>query len=105
MDKKTALEVLTRFRTAIESQGIRVAKMILFGSFAAGTYREDSDIDVVVLSADFAGRDYWERTDILASAIYEVFEPIEAVGLTPDEWDKGESGIVEYARNGEIVYG
>ncbi len=105
MDKKAALEVLSRFRTAIESQHIRVGKMILFGSFAKGTNRQESDVDVVVISEDFAGKDYWERTEILASAIYEVFEPIEAVALTPEEWDKGESGIVEYAKGGEIVYG
>lgn len=83
MDKKAALEVLSRFRTAIESQGIRVAKTILFGSYARGTNREESDIDVIVISEDFADKDYWERTEILASAIYQVFEPIEAVGVTP----------------------
>lgn len=105
MDKKAALEVLSRFRTAIESQRVRVSKMILFGFYARGTNREESDIDVIVISEDFADKDYWERTEILASAIYQVFEPIEAVGVTPEEWDKGGSGIVEYARSGEIVYG
>ncbi len=105
MDKKAALEALSRFRTAIESQRISVAKMILFGSYATGTNREESDIDVIVISEDFADKDYWQRTEILASAIYQVFEPIEAVGVTPEEWDKGGSGIVEYARSGEIVYG
>lgn len=105
MDKKAALEVLSRFRIAIESQHIRVEKMILFGSYAAGTNKKESDIDVVVVSKDFADKDYWERTEILSSVIYNVFEPIEAVGVTPEEWEKGELGIVEYARSGEIVYG
>lgn len=105
MDKKAALEVLSRFRTAIELQGIRVEKIILFGSYATGTNREGSDIDVVVVSKDFIDKDYWERTEVLSSAIYQVFEPIEAVGVTPEEWERGESGIVEYARSGETVYG
>ena len=105
MDKKAALEILSRFRNGIEAQNVKVEKLILFGSYATGANREGSDIDVVVISKDFAGKDYWERTDILSQAIYEVFEPIEAVALTPDEWEKKESVVVDYAANGEVVYG
>ena len=105
MDKKAALEILSRFRNGIEAQNVTVEKLILFGSFATGANREGSDIDVVVISKDFAGKDYWERTDILSQAIYEVFEPIEAVALTPDEWEKKESVVVDYAATGEVIYG
>jgi predicted nucleotidyltransferase len=105
MDKKAALEVLSRFRRAIESQRIRVDKLILFGSYVTGTNREGSDIDVVVTSKDFADKGYWERTEILSDAIYNVFEPIEAIALTPEEWEKGEMRVVELAKSGEVVYG
>jgi predicted nucleotidyltransferase len=105
MDKNAVLDIVSRFRKAIESQGIRINKLILFGSYAKGAYREGSDIDIVVVSEDFAAKGYWERTEILSDAIYEVFQPIEAVALTPEEWEKGESVVVEYARNGEVVYG
>ena len=105
MDKKAALEILSRFRNAVEAQNVKVEKLILFGSYATGANREGSDIDVVVISKDFAGKNYWERTDILSQAIYEVFEPIEAVALTPDEWEKKESAVVDYAATGEVIYG
>ena len=49
MDKKAALEALSRFRKAIESQSIRIDKLILFGSYATGVNKEWSDIDVVVI--------------------------------------------------------
>ena len=104
MDKKAALEIVSRFRNGIEAQNVKVEKLILFGSYATGANREGSDIDVVVISKDFAGKDYWQRTDILSQAIYEVFEPIEAVALTPDEWEKKESVVVDYAAAGEVVY-
>lgn len=104
MDKRAALEAISRFREAMESKGIRVDRLILFGSYAAGTYREGSDIDIVVVSEDFAGKGYWERIDVLSDAIYDVFEPIEAVAMTPDEWNKGESSVVEYSKAGEVVY-
>lgn len=103
MDKKTVLEILSRFRKALESKGVRIDKLILFGSYATGMYREGSDIDVVVISENFAGKNYWERIDILSDAIYEVFEPIEAIAMTPEEWEKGKSDIVEYSKMGEVI--
>jgi len=103
MDKKTVLAIISDFRKALESAGIRPDKLILFGSFATGGYREGSDIDIVVISQDFRNKNYWERIDVLASAIYQIFEPIEAVAMTPDEWEAGESLIVDYAKDGEVV--
>ncbi len=105
MDKKSALEIISAFRKAIESKGIKTDKIILFGSYSNGGYREDSDIDIVVISRDFNNKNYWERIDILSNAIYQVLEPIEASAFTPDEWESRESFVVDYAKNGEVVYG
>ncbi len=103
MDKKTVLNIISRFKQALETKGVGVERIVLFGSYAAGTYREGSDIDVVVISKDFAGKEYWERVDILSDAIYQVFEPIEAIAMTPEEWDRRDSMIVEFAEKGEVV--
>ena len=105
MDKNTVLGILSRFRKVLESKGTKVDKLILFGSYASGTYKEGSDIDVVVISKNFSGKDYWERIDILSDAIYEVFEPIEAVAMTPEEWERKESLVVDYVKDGEVIYG
>ena len=40
---------------------------------------------------------------MLADAIYQVLKPIEAVAMTNEEWEKGESVIAEFAKNGEII--
>lgn len=104
MDKKAVLDVLAHFKKALESKGVKIDKLILFGSYAGGSYREGSDIDVLVISDNFSGKGYWERIDVLSDAIYEVFEPIEAVAMTPEEWEKGESPIIEFSKTGEIVY-
>ena len=48
-----------------------------------GTQQEGSDIDVVIVSSDFTGKDYWTRINILSEAIYKVFAPIQAVAMTP----------------------
>ncbi len=59
----------------------------------------------MVLSEDLAGKDCWERINVLAAAIVSVFEPIEAVAMPPEEWERGESLIVDFADRGKIVYG
>ncbi len=104
MDKKTVLKTLARLKKALEAKGIKVNKLVLFGSYANGTYKEGSDIDVVVISSDFSGKGYWERVDILSDAIYEVFEPIEATALTPQEWKRKDSLTAVYAKDGEVIY-
>ncbi|MEW5814801.1 MAG: nucleotidyltransferase domain-containing protein [Spirochaetota bacterium] len=104
MNKKAVLEIIARFRKSVESRGIRVAKLILFGSYAAGAFHEGSDIDIVVISEDFKGKNYWERIELLSDAIYEVFEPIEAIAMTPAEFESGVSFISDFARKGEVLY-
>ena len=103
MDKSTVLEIISRFRAALESQDINIEKLVLYGSYAQDSFHEGSDIDIVVVSKNFSGKSYWERIDILSSAIYEVFAPIEAIAMTLQEWENKESMIVDYAKKGEVV--
>ncbi len=100
MDQDTAIKTIKQFKRALESLNIQVEQLILFGSHAAGTAREDSDLDIIVISSSFADKGYWERIDILSEAIYSVFAPIEASAFTPEEWKTGTSLIRNYARNG-----
>ena len=59
---------------------------------------------MVVISSDFFGKGYWERVEGLSDVIYEIFAPLDAVALTQDEWDGGKSFVVDFARNGEVLY-
>ncbi|MCK4766441.1 MAG: nucleotidyltransferase domain-containing protein [Candidatus Aminicenantes bacterium] len=104
MDKKSVLEIIHRFKTDIEKKSIKIDKIILFGSYAKGNYRDESDIDVIIISDDFAPLNYWERIDLLSEVIYEIFEPIEAHSFTWGEWEKDASFLVDYAKEGEVVY-
>ena len=103
MGQDTVLATVKRFKNALESINIRVDQLILFGSHAEGTAREDSDIDLVVISSSFSDKSYWDRINILTDAIYQVFAPIEASAFTPDEWKSEKSLISDYAKNGVLV--
>jgi predicted nucleotidyltransferase len=103
MDQDTVLATVKKFKNALESINIEVEQLILFGSHAEGTAREDSDIDLIVISSSFSDKNYWERIDILTDAIYRVFAPIEASAFTPDEWKSEKSLLSDYAGNGISV--
>jgi len=95
------MESLSRFYNSLRELGIFDPKIILFGSRAHGTAHEASDIDVLVISNSFADKDYWERIRILAKAIVNSKAVlVEAVALTPEEYENRAYAIVDYARDG-----
>jgi predicted nucleotidyltransferase len=78
-------EIITKYQQEIEKLGIRPQKIILFGSYAGGIPREDSDIDVIVIADDFKNMNLRERLELLGIAAGRVYEPIEALGYTQEE--------------------
>jgi predicted nucleotidyltransferase len=65
--------------------GIRVDSVMLFGSQAAGIAHEGSDIDLIVVSHDFAPYSQRERLEMLGVAAARILEPVQANGFTPGE--------------------
>lgn len=103
MGQNDVIVTLKQFEQALRSADIHIDHLILFGSHATGIAREDSDIDVIVISSSFSDKSYWERIDILSEAVYHVFAPIEATAFTPEEWADGKSLLIDYAKEGLYV--
>ena len=60
MDKSQVVKIITKFVRALKDAGISVDRIILYGSYAKGAARLDSDIDIAVVSKDF-GKDRVEE--------------------------------------------
>ena len=103
MDKGAVLNIVGQFRRSLSDKGIVIDRIVLFGSHAAGNQRPDSDIDLVVVSDTFNDMDYWQRINLLADAISDIFQPIEATGMTNAEWNSDAFSAAGYARNGQVV--
>jgi predicted nucleotidyltransferase len=88
MHQERIRKIIDDFKKALESQGIKADKLILFGSYAKGVADKYSDIDLVVISTDFAKMDFQQRCEILGKAIVHVMEPIEPLAYTPEEFEK-----------------
>ncbi|MBI5650690.1 MAG: nucleotidyltransferase domain-containing protein [Chloroflexi bacterium] len=55
-DKQQALQAARCFARVVQKAGIHLDAAFLYGSFALGTAHEHSDIDIALISKDFAGR-------------------------------------------------
>jgi len=85
MDKKIN-NIIRRYREFLEKSGIRVKKIILYGSYASGKPKEWSNIDIVVISNNFEKMDFWERLVVLGRVTTKVMEPLEVLGYAEEEY-------------------
>jgi len=96
LDKKIT-DILEKFKFALQEQGIKVSRFILFGSYASAKATEESDIDVAVVSESFKDVNLLKRLELigLALAKAKIFEPVEALGYTEEEFtSKGQGTFI-----------
>ncbi len=84
MDKEIS-RIVSEYKQNLEALGIKVEKVILYGSHATGEAKEDSDIDLLVVSDDFKDMDLWERLCLLGRARVGIKRPMEILGFTEEE--------------------
>ena len=77
--------VVKRYRNQLEKMGIRPTRVLLYGSQAAGTAREGSDIDLIVISGDWEKYNQRQRLELLGIGAARILEPVQAQGFTPSE--------------------
>ncbi len=94
--------IVIKYIRNLESLGIYVQKVIVFGSQAKGTFNKNSDIDIAVISKDFEKMDLWTRAKYLGRAARGIPYPIEAIGFSPSQLKKIEQGTIldEITRSG-----
>ncbi|MCK9266344.1 nucleotidyltransferase domain-containing protein [bacterium] len=79
--EKSIIEKINKFVERVKKEGIRIDKIILYGSYASTTPNKDSDIDVAIISKDF-GKDTVEEGMFLFKVAGEIDSRIEPVPLS-----------------------
>lgn len=99
MVKKEINDIIKKFITELNKKKIKVIKVILFGSYAKGIDREDSDIDIAVVCEDF-GTDTIDRNMTLWKIAVKVDTRIAPISLSMSEFEKDYIPIVTEIKNG-----
>ena len=89
MVNEEIIKIINTFIKEIEKKGIRIFHIYIYGSYAHGNYRKDSDIDVAVVSQDF-GKDSFEENVLLRKIAWKVDTRIEPVAFSVDDFINGD---------------
>ena len=100
MDKTTVLALARQYADEVVKE-MSPDKVLLFGSYAKGNAREESDIDIAVIFDGFTG-DWFQTCTRLSSLTWDVSTCIEPVLL--DSRDDKSGFVEEVLRTGELVY-
>jgi predicted nucleotidyltransferase len=101
------IEAVNLFRSTLESDGIRIHDLILFGSSSTGSLRPGSDIDLAIISDDFAGKDIFTRArmtkDAELNTIRKFRVALDIITLTTEEYNDRNSAFLNNIRKGVPV--
>jgi predicted nucleotidyltransferase len=89
---------VTRFLAAVQRQR-RIASAYLYGSQIKGTATDWSDIDLAIVSPDFATDLFQERVDLLRLAA-QIDDRIEPHLFRPDDFTVNDPLVSEIRRTG-----
>jgi len=99
MAEAATVRAIQGYLSAIRSSGIDARRAILFGSYARGDARPDSDLDILVIAPEFDEPYDPRRIDLLWQLRAHTDSRIEPIGVGERQWREDRSSpIIEIAR-------
>ncbi len=108
MLKEKQIEIKNILTRMLIERNVTPAKMILFGSQVKGNASKDSDVDIIVLSKSFEGKDVFERVKMAGGLhrelVRELMVPIDIMYYSFSEWSKSASLILRLAKKEGVEF-
>ena len=108
MAKRKFIRVIRILKDLTRQKGIDVDRIVVFGSYARGEEKKGSDIDIIIVSRDFEGKDIFDRVEIASGLHRELVEktmmPADIMYYSPTEWEQGNSLIINQAKEEGFIY-
>jgi len=90
-NRDVILDTTKRYLTELRQHGINITAAYLFGSYASGAAREDSDIDIAIISENFSTDKLEDmvRLKLLTEAVDLDISPHPYLPIEVDRAQKG----------------
>jgi uncharacterized protein len=98
----STIELIKKYVNVLENHNIEVQEAVLFGSYAKGVQKEESDIDIAIISNSFIGDRFEDRRRIVPLR-RTIDNRIEPIPLTPIDFRIGGNLIDDIKSNGICI--
>ncbi|KAF0216187.1 MAG: hypothetical protein FD174_3810 [Geobacteraceae bacterium] len=102
MAEKLLVDIERSVRELCAERGIPVESVRFFGSRVLGMAQEESDVDIVLVSPAFEGKDIFQRTGMakgIHRALVKRFKvPFDIVFCSVSDWLHGSSPLLQEIR-------
>ena len=103
MASEAVIDLVRSYLNLLRGEGFHVNQAVLFGSYARGEMRADSDIDILITSADFEQLT-WKQEERLWALTARLDSRLEPIACGESVWQNDDiSPLVETARIEGIV--
>lgn len=99
-EKDSVIRDVKKYIDVLRANGISVDRTLLFGSWARGTAREESDVVVALVSSVFTGDRFMDRHKIVPFR-REINTSIEPMAFRPEDFAAGGILVQEIRQYGE----
>jgi len=92
--RKKELGSINKYIALLKQEGIDVSKAILFGSYAKGTAKPESDIDIAIISSQF-GKNNLKEMMLLRRIALKIDSHIEPLPFSPEDINDRYSALAQ----------
>lgn len=102
MYKRQDINIIINKFVAMISAEFPIKEVYLFGSYAIGNPRENSDIDIAIISDNFEGRRFWDR-EKLGKYIIKSSYDLEVHPYRSEDFTEDDPFVKEIIRTGQKI--
>lgn len=98
MAKSKVIKAIKFLEQCLRESRLTFSKVVLFGSYAKGRATKESDIDIVIISDNFKGKNIFKRAEMTKDAeiktIKKFLIPLDILTMTPEEWENSKAMLI-----------
>ncbi len=97
------LKIIKRYVSELENNGIKISEVFIFGSRVKRTAKEESDINIALISDAFTGDRFEDRRRIIPLR-RRIDSRIEPIPFRPEDFDDGGMLVEEIKSTGKRIF-